>query len=163
MPREQIIFRPIGVIRTPYQDPSGIPIQPSAAEGTKGSVVIDPEYEPGLQDLEGFSHLVLLYHFHQAGKPNLKVKPFLDEEKRGVFATRAPRRPNRIGLSVVKLLSIEGNVLEIQNPDILDETPLLDIKPYVPDFDPDDEVRIGWLEGARDKIRGKKSDDRFSD
>ena len=161
MSEEVIIFRPIGVIRTPFQDLSGMPIQPSAAEGVKGSVVIDPEYEPGLQDLEGFSHLVLLYYFHQARKPHLKVKPFLDEEKRGVFATRAPRRPNRIGLSVVKLLSIEGNVIQIQNPDILDETPLLDIKPYVPDFDPADEVRIGWLEGARSRMKGKKSDDRF--
>ena len=161
MSREQIIFRPIGVIRTPFQDPSGMPIQPSTAKGAKGSVVLDPEYEPGLQDLEGFSHLMLLYHFHQAGKPHLIVKPFLDEEKRGVFATRAPRRPNGIGLSVVKLLRVKGNILEIQNPDMLDETPLLDIKPYVPDFDHADQVRIGWLEGARGRMKGKKSDDRF--
>jgi tRNA-Thr(GGU) m(6)t(6)A37 methyltransferase TsaA len=161
MSKEQIIFQPIGVIRTPFQDPSGMPIQPSAAAGAKGSVVLDPEYEPGLQDLEGFSHLVLLYHFHQAGKAHLIVKPFLDEEKRGVFATRAPRRPNGIGLSVVKLLKIKGNVLEIQNPDMLDETPLLDIKPYVPDFDQADQVRIGWLENAGDNMSGKMSDDRF--
>jgi tRNA-Thr(GGU) m(6)t(6)A37 methyltransferase TsaA len=163
MVKQEIIYKPIGIIMTPFQDPSGMPIQPSAAEGVKGSVIIYPEFEPGLADLDGFSHLVLLYHFHRAGKTHLKVKPFLDEEKRGVFATRAPRRPNGIGLSVVELLEIKGNLLEIQNVDILDGTPLLDIKPYVPNFDQVDEVRIGWLENARGKIRGKKSDDRFLD
>jgi tRNA-Thr(GGU) m(6)t(6)A37 methyltransferase TsaA len=138
-----------------------MPIQPSAAVGVKGTVILDPELEPGLKDLEGFSHLVLLYHFHQAGETHLKVKPFLDEEKRGVFATRAPNRPNGIGLSVVVLLNIKGNLLEIQNVDMLDGTPLLDIKPYVPEFDEGDEVRIGWLENARGQMKSKMSDDRF--
>jgi tRNA-Thr(GGU) m(6)t(6)A37 methyltransferase TsaA len=158
---KEIIYFPIGIIRTPFQDPSGMPIQPSAAEGVKGSVVLDSEFEPGLQDLDGFSHLVLLYHFHRAGKTHLKVKPFLDGEKKGVFATRAPRRPNGIGLSVVRLLNIRDNVIEVQNVDMLDGTPLLDIKPYIPDFDQVDEVRIGWLENYRGKIRDKMSDDRF--
>ena len=158
---KDIIYRPIGVIHTPFQDLSDMPIQPSSAEGVKGSVVLDPKFEPGLQDLEGFSHLVLLYHFHRAGKAHLRVRPFLDEEKRGVFATRAPRRPNGIGLSVVKLLNVKGNVLEIQNPDMMDGTPLLDIKPYVPEFDQVDEVRIGWLAHARGRMKGKRSDDRF--
>jgi tRNA-Thr(GGU) m(6)t(6)A37 methyltransferase TsaA len=161
MTNKDIIFKPIGTIRTPYMDPSEMPIQPSAAEGVVGSVILDAKFEPGLQDLIGFSHLILLYHFHQAGKPQLILKPFLDERKRGVFATRAPRRPNGIGLSVVKLLGISGNTLTIQNVDMLDGTPLLDIKPYVPDFDLIDDVRIGWLEKARGQIRGKMSDDRF--
>lgn len=163
MTKQDIIFKPIGIIRSPFQDPSGTPIQPSAARGVMGSVVLDPEFEPGLQDLEGFSHLVLLYHFHRAGRVHLRVKPFLDEEKRGIFATRAPRRPNGIGLSVVELLHIKGNVITIQNVDVLDGTPLLDIKPYVPDFNLVDEVRIGWLENARGRMKGKKADDRFVD
>jgi len=101
------------------------------------------------------------YYFHQAKLPDLLVKPFLDDVKHGVFATRAPRRPNGIGISVVKLRAIEGNILEVENLDILDGTPLLDIKPYVPDFDEQEEVRIGWLESSRGKINKKMSDDRF--
>jgi tRNA-Thr(GGU) m(6)t(6)A37 methyltransferase TsaA len=163
MTSKEIIFRPIGIINTPFQLPEGMPIQPSAAEGEKGSVVLDPEYQSGLDDLEGFSHIVLLYFFHRAGEYNLKLKPFLDDVKRGVFATRAPRRPNGIGISVVELVNVSGNILEIQNVDMLDGTPLLDIKPYVPDFDQIDEVRIGWLEKARGSMRGKMADDRFSD
>ena len=161
MEKEKIIFHPIGTINSPHQDLRGMPIQPAAAAGVKGSVTVDPQFQEGLKDLEGFSHLILVYHFHQAKTPVLLTKPFLDDIKRGVFATRTPRRPNRIGISVVKLLSIEGNRLAIENLDILDGTPLLDIKPYVPDFDGVDEVRIGWLENRRGEIRGKKSDDRF--
>jgi tRNA-Thr(GGU) m(6)t(6)A37 methyltransferase TsaA len=161
MAKNDIVFQPVGVIHSPHQELVGMPIQPTAATGVKGTVVIDPLFQEGLRDLEEFSHVILVYFFHQAKSPEMLVKPFLDDIKRGVFATRAPRRPNGIGISVVKLLSIKGNILEIENVDILDGTPLLDIKPYIPDFDEWEEVRIGWLEKSRGKINNKMSDDRF--
>lgn len=161
MSEDKIVYQPIGTIRSPFQDPVGAPIQPRAAAGVKGKVILDPIYRDGLKDLEGFSHLILIYHFHQAGKGILQLKPFLDETIHGVFATRAPRRPNKIGVSVVKLLGIEDTTLEVENLDILDGTPLLDIKPYVPEFDSVQDVRVGWLEKQMDKIPGKQADDRF--
>ena len=161
MPEDRIIFKQIGTIHSPFHEPVGVPIQPRAAAGVKGSVVLNPMYSEGLKDLDGFSHLILIYEFHKSGEGDLLVLPFLDQEIHGVFATRAPQRPNKIGISVVKLVGIEENTLEVENLDILDGTPLLDIKPYVPDFDPDEDVRIGWLEKKRDQIPGKKADDRF--
>lgn len=161
MAMDEIIFQPIGTIHSPHLELAGMPIQPKAAAGVKGSVVVDPVFQEGLRDLENFSHVILLYHFHLAKPPEMMVKPFLDDVKRGVFATRAPRRPNGIGISVVKLIAVNGNILEVENVDILDGTPLLDIKPYVPDFDDQAEVRIGWLEKSRGKITKKMSDDRF--
>jgi len=161
MAKDEITFQPIGIIHSPHQKLAGMPIQPAAATGVKGTVVLDPSFQEGLKDLEGFSHVILVYYFHQAKSLNLLVKPFLDDVKHGVFATRAPRRPNGIGISVVKLVAIEGNILEVENLDILEGTPLLDIKPYVPDFDEQEEVRIGWLESSRGKINKKMSDDRF--
>ncbi len=157
-----ITFRSIGIIHTPFRDLSGMPIQPSAAEGVEGKVILDPAFQEGLQDLEGFSHIILLYYFHQAGDPELLVKPYLDDEQRGLFATRAPRRPNGIGFSIVKLLEIQGNILAIANVDILDGTPLLDIKPYIPYFDHPEADRVGWLEKSKGKVGGKLSDDRFA-
>jgi len=145
MSEDLITLRAIGTIKSPFQDPVGVPIQPRAAQGVKGEIVLDPIYQEGLKDLEGFSHLILIYHFHRSGKGPLVVKPFLDDEMRGVFATRAPRRPNSIGLSVVKLVGIKGNILAVENLDMLDGTPLLDIKPYIPDFDPAENIRVGWL------------------
>ena len=156
-----ITFRSIGIIHTPFRDLSGMPIQPSAAEGVEGTVILDPALQEGLQDLEGFSHIILLYYFHQAGDPKLLVKPYLDDEQRGLFATRAPRRPNGIGFSIVKLLKIQGNILTVANVDILDGTPLLDIKPYIPYFDRPEADRVGWLEKNKGKVGGKLSDDRF--
>jgi tRNA-Thr(GGU) m(6)t(6)A37 methyltransferase TsaA len=161
MTDQRILLHPIGTISSPYRDPRGMPIQPRAALGVKGQVILDPSYAVGLKDLEGFSHIILIYYFHRSGDGDLLVKPFLDDQKHGVFATRAPRRPNGIGISVVKLIRIHENILEVENVDILDDTPLLDIKPYVPDFDHTEDVRIGWLENRRDKIPGKQSDDRF--
>lgn len=162
MAKDGIIFHPIGMIHSPHRELSGMPIQPPSAVGVKGTVVVDPAFQEGLRDLDGFSHVILVYYFHQAKPVDLLVKPFLDDTKHGVFATRAPRRPNAIGISVVKLLAIEGNILEVENLDILDGTPLLDIKPYVPDFDEQEEVQIGWLEKKRGKIKKKRmSDDRF--
>jgi tRNA-Thr(GGU) m(6)t(6)A37 methyltransferase TsaA len=158
---DEIVFHPIGFIHSPHKELAGMPIQPSAGTGIKGTVVLDPAYVDGLKDLDGFSHLILVYFFHQAKSPVLVTKPFLDDIKRGVFATRAPRRPNGIGISVVKLLAVDQNVLEVENLDILDGTPLLDIKPYVPAFDEEHDIQIGWLKKSQGKIKGKMSDDRF--
>jgi len=163
MANEGIIFQPIGIIHSPHQELAGMPIQPASAAGIKGTVVVDPIFEEGLKDLDGFSHVILVYSFHQAKPADLLVKPFLDDTKHGVFATRAPRRPNGIGISIVKLLAVDKNILEVENLDILDGTPLLDIKPYVPDFDKQEGVRIGWLEKNRGKIDKKMSDNRFID
>lgn len=138
-----------------------MPIQPAGAVGVAGTAVINPEFTLGLQDLDGFSHIILLYYLHRVEAASLLVTPFLDTQPRGVFATRAPRRPNPIGLSVVSLVRIEKNILYIENVDILDGTPLLDVKPYVPEFDHQPEIRTGWLEKAKGQVQNKKSDDRF--
>jgi tRNA-Thr(GGU) m(6)t(6)A37 methyltransferase TsaA len=156
-----ITYTPIGVIHSPHKTVEGVPIQPSAARGIKGTVVIDKKYIDALADLDGFSHIILIYHFHLAKGYSLRVKPFLDDEERGLFATRAPKRPNTIGLSVVRLINIKAGTLYIENVDIIDGTPLLDIKPYVPDFDCAEEIKIGWLEGKTKKSQKQKSDNRF--
>lgn len=122
---------------------------------------VRPGLEEGLKDLEGFSHLILLYHFHRARDCKLVVTPFLDSRPRGVFSTRAPTRPNAIGLSVVRLVEMEGCRIHVENIDILDGTPLLDIKPYVPEFDEQVAVRVGWMEGAGGRVRTQRSDERF--
>jgi tRNA-Thr(GGU) m(6)t(6)A37 methyltransferase TsaA len=159
--KNKIEYRPIGVIHTPFTKPEGMPIQPAGGAGVKGTVEIFEEYHPALQDLDGFSHIILLYHLNRSSGFKLRVVPFMDSELRGLFATRAPRRPNPIGLSVVELVTIEGGVLHIRNVDILDGTPLLDIKPYVPEFDAAVKMRTGWLEKARKTVSTRKSDDRF--
>jgi tRNA-Thr(GGU) m(6)t(6)A37 methyltransferase TsaA len=157
----EFTYRPIGFIHSPYKKLDGMPIQPSGAIGVEGHIEILPEYADGLADLDGFSHIILLYVFHMTSKVNLTVTPFLDPDPRGVFATRAPTRPNPIGLSIVKLLSIKVNTIQIENIDVIDGTPLLDIKPYVPEFDQYSEVQVGWLEGARGKVGKTKADKRF--
>jgi len=156
-----IEYRPIGIIHTPFSEPKGMPIQPSRGRGVRGTVEVFAEFAEGLADLDGFSHIVLLYHLHRSRGYKLRVIPFLDTSERGLFATRAPKRPNPIGLSVVRLLGVEGNRLTVEDLDILDGTPLLDIKPYVGDFDRRTDVRMGWL----DEVKGhrKLSDDRFVD
>jgi tRNA-Thr(GGU) m(6)t(6)A37 methyltransferase TsaA len=158
----EITYKPIGVIRTLFTDPKGTPIQPAAAEGVNGRVEIWPEYVEGLQDVDGFSHIILIYHFHLSGAPSLKVKPFMDSEAHGVFAIRAPSRPNPIGISVVRLVRIEDNILHIQDVDIVDGTPLLDIKPYVPEFDIREVEKIGWLEKNVHKVAASRDDGRFN-
>jgi tRNA-Thr(GGU) m(6)t(6)A37 methyltransferase TsaA len=157
----KIEFVPIGIIHSPFMELEGMPIQPAGAAGVKGTVEVFEDFHPGLKDLGGFSDIILLYHFHRSYGFNLQVVPFMDSQPRGLFATRAPKRPNPIGLSVVKLDKIEDGVLHIQSVDILDGTPLLDIKPYVPEFDAQVEVRTGWLEKARKTASSQKSDDRF--
>ena len=138
-----------------------MPIQPAGARGVRGYIEVLPEFVPGLKDVDGFSHLMLLYHFHLVEGYSLEVVPFLDDTPRGVFATRAPRRPNPIGLSVVRLESVQGARLNIRDVDIVDGTPLLDIKPFVPVFDNRDTTRIGWLTEKSTEAGEKKSDHRF--
>jgi len=152
---------PIGTIHTPFTKLEGMPIQPTGATGVEGTVEVFEEYKAGLQDLDGFSHIILLYHFHRSTGFSLKVVPFLDNQSRGLFSTRAPKRPNPIGLSIVRLDRIENRVLHVRDVDVLDGTPLLDIKPYVPEFDSREEVRVGWLEKVRGTVSARKSDDRF--
>ncbi|MEJ2215881.1 MAG: tRNA (N6-threonylcarbamoyladenosine(37)-N6)-methyltransferase TrmO [Gemmatimonadota bacterium] len=156
-----IEFSSIGIIHSPFTELEGMPIQPAGAAGVKGTVEVFPEFRAGLRDLDGFSHVILLYHLHRSRGFDLRVVPFLDAEPRGLFATRAPRRPNAIGLSVVPLERIEDGLLHVRNMDILDGTPLLDIKPYVPEFDADTEVRTGWLEKTGKAVRNRRSDERF--
>ena len=158
----KIKYDPIGVIHSPYKTTPGTPIQPTGAKGVAGSIEIFPEYVAGLADLDGFSHIYVLYHFHLSKKFALKVKPFLDDRRRGLFATRAPSRPNPIGLSVVRLIAITDNTLQVQDIDVVDGTPLLDIKPYVPAFDVHHADRIGWLAEKTGNIKKKADDGRFS-
>ena len=159
---EPVRFKAIGKIRTPFTSREGTPIQPPGGRGVLGRVEVDEAFREGTRDLEGFSHVILLYHFHLSEGFDLAVKPFLDGTARGLFATRAPRRPNAVGLSVVRLVSIEGGTLVVEGVDMLDGTPLLDIKPFVPEFDaPQVDVRTGWLEGKAGKAREARSDKRF--
>lgn len=148
-----IEFTPIGIIHSPFLEPEGMPIQPSRAAGVQGTVEIFKEYRDGLRDLDGFSHIILLFYFHRSRGFNLTVVPYLDTVPRGVFATRAPRRPNAIGLSVVQLNRVEDGILHIQNVDVLDGTPLLDIKPYIPEFDAPAAAHTGWIEQAGKCVR----------
>jgi len=156
-----INFEPIGVIHTPFPEPVGVPLQPVGAAGIEGRVELLPEYEEGLAGIEGFSHLILIYHLHRASGFDLTVTPFLDTEPHGIFATRSPRRPNGIGISVVRLLRVEGPTLYIEEVDMVDDTPLLDIKPYVPQFDSRSTDKIGWLAGKVQNAATARADRRF--
>ena len=143
-------FKSIGIIHSPFTAREGMPIQ-SSRSAEQGRVEVFEEYAPGLQDVEGFSHIILLYVFDRAGKCQLTVRPFLDDMQHGVFSTRHPARPNPIGLSTVELVRREGNILYVAGLDILDQTPLLDIKPYVPRFDHHPAPRTGWLQGQEEQ------------
>jgi tRNA-Thr(GGU) m(6)t(6)A37 methyltransferase TsaA len=158
---ESVIFRPIGLIRTPYAEPGGMPIQASAALGVPGRIELDPSLEEGLADLDGFSHLILIYHLHLVAESRLTVTPFLDDQPHGIFATRSPARPNAIGLSTVRLVAVTGSTIEILDVDMVDGTPLLDIKPYVPAFDQRDGVRVGWFTDRLGGLPDARADDRF--
>jgi tRNA-Thr(GGU) m(6)t(6)A37 methyltransferase TsaA len=158
----EVIYKPIGVVHSPFKLPQDVPIQSAAAKGVAGSVEVFQEYVEGLKDVEGFSHLILVYHFHLAQPYSLLVTPFMDKKLHGLFATRAPSRPNAIGVSIVRLTKIEQNLLHIQDVDIIDGTPLLDIKPFVPEFDQREAERIGWLEKKVDKLHSSRDDGRFA-
>jgi tRNA-Thr(GGU) m(6)t(6)A37 methyltransferase TsaA len=149
-------FQAIGIIRSQHAVAKQTPIQPVYARGCKGQVEVSPEFSEGLRDLEGFSHIYLIYYFHKAGAAKLIVKPFLQDVDRGVFATRAPCRPNAIGVSIVKLLRRKGRVLHVEGVDVLDGTPLLDIKPYVSRFDRISSKRNGWQDEVNEKTAEKK-------
>lgn len=158
---QRIVYIPIGLVRSPFKDPEGAPIQPSGAKGVRGRVELREEFVPGLKDLGGFSHVVLIYHFHLSEGYALEVVPFLDRESHGVFATRAPRRPNALGISVVRLIGLDGAVLHIEDVDVLDGTPLLDIKPYVPAFDSIRADAVGWLADKAGRASVVRADERF--
>jgi tRNA-Thr(GGU) m(6)t(6)A37 methyltransferase TsaA len=145
----KIEFSPIGIIHSPYKEPNGTPIQGVFVKNTIGTVEVFPEYSEGLKDLDGFSHIFLLYVFHRSSGYRLLCRPFLDTANRGLFATRAPRRPNPIGISIVKLLRVEDNILTIESPDMIDGTPLLDIKPYIDVFDIRNNVQTGWYKDVK--------------
>ncbi|WP_265108858.1 tRNA (N6-threonylcarbamoyladenosine(37)-N6)-methyltransferase TrmO [Halosolutus halophilus] len=139
-----------------------MPIQPVGADAAVGTVEVDESYADGLQDLDGFTHCILLYHFHASpDTASLQVEPFLDDEKRGVFATRAPRRPNPIGLSVVEIDSVTDHEVTVRGIDVVDQTPLLDIKPFVPNFDVPSEADTGWLNASKSTVQSKQADERF--
>ncbi|MBS7525193.1 tRNA (N6-threonylcarbamoyladenosine(37)-N6)-methyltransferase TrmO [Fusibacter paucivorans] len=155
-------FKAIGVVKSQFKSLEEMPIQPTGDLASPGYLEIEESYVEGLKDLDGFSHLYILYHFHKVKQSKLLVKPFMDDAVHGVFATRAPVRPNAIGMSVVAIDRIEGCRIYIQNLDVLDGTPLLDIKPYVPAFDlPQAPVRVGWLDKPAEAIQARKSDQRF--
>jgi len=156
-----VSYKFIGIIKTPFNSKEGMPIQPTGAKGIKGFIEINPEFVEGLKDLDGFSHIILIYHFHKVSNYELTVKPFMDDQMHGVLSTRAPKRPNPIGLSVVKLIKLEGNILHVENIDVLNGTPLLDIKPLIPDVDFAEVDKLGWLEGKSNKMGDKKADNRF--
>ena len=155
-------FKSIGVITTPFENAAGTPIQPGASKDAAGTVTLDPIYTAALKDLDGFSHIILIYVFDRASAPKLTVTPFMDDCEHGLFATRAPARPNPIGISVVRLLRMEQNQLFVSGVDMLNGTPLLDIKPYVPGFDPVKADRIGWLQSNINRMESTRDDGRFS-
>jgi tRNA-Thr(GGU) m(6)t(6)A37 methyltransferase TsaA len=158
-----VSFTPIGIVRTPFADHAGMPIQTVAAKGVQGTVELDPAYADALADLDGFTHLHLITHMHRTRGVSLRVTPYLDTVPRGVFATRSPKRPNPIGLSLVRLVRIEGAVLHVEELDLLDGTPLLDIKPYVPPFDDRAEARYGWFEERAQHVHSVRADARFAE
>jgi tRNA-Thr(GGU) m(6)t(6)A37 methyltransferase TsaA len=158
----EVRYKPIGVVHSPFKKPQNVPIQAAISKGIKGTVEVARRYVEGLKDLEGFSHIILIVHFHKSKAYSLLVKPYLDENLRGLFSTRAPSRPNPIGISIVRLTKIEDNILYIEDLDIIDGTPLLDIKPYVPNFDQRKKVRIGWLRNKIKRISIISDDGRFA-
>jgi tRNA-Thr(GGU) m(6)t(6)A37 methyltransferase TsaA len=158
---DAVTFTPIGIVRTPFATHEGMPIQTVAAGGVEGRIELDPDYADGLADLDGFTYLHLITHLHRTGPASLRVTPYLDTAERGVFATRSPKRPNAIGLSLVRLVRIEGPVLHVEELDLLDGTPLLDIKPYVPPFDDRADARYGWFEARAQNVHSVRADARF--
>jgi tRNA-Thr(GGU) m(6)t(6)A37 methyltransferase TsaA len=160
-----VAYQPIGTLRSPHAKVAGMPIQPVGARGILGHIEVAPKFAAGLKDLEGFSHVIVLYHLHRINGFELLVRPFLDTQDHGIFATRSPKRPNAIGFSVLELAGVEMDgavgVVRLRNVDILDGTPVLDIKPYVPAFDVWDAERIGWFAGKVDDAETYKADERF--
>jgi len=157
---EIVNYRPIGIIHSPFKEHVGIPRQAVGASEIKASIEIFAEFSEGLQDLDGFSHILVIFHMHMIKASRLKAYPPWDGQEHGVFATRSPYRPNPIGLSVVSLESIANNILHISGVDMADGSPVLDIKPYIPDLNPTEDVRIGWLTDKVEGMNTSKSGDR---
>jgi len=157
-----IAYRPIGIIRSPWTQPAGAPLQPASARGVDGALELEPQYADGVRDLAGFSHLIVLWHMHLVEGSALRVVPFLDDTERGIFATRSPKRPNPIGLSVLRIRAVVGCRVDVTDVDAVDGSPIIDIKPYVPAFDAPLAERIGWFAGRLDEIDGARADDRFA-
>jgi tRNA-Thr(GGU) m(6)t(6)A37 methyltransferase TsaA len=158
---EKIIYKPIGIIHSPFKEAKGTPIQAGAAKDIEGVIEVFSDYSNGLLDLAGFSHIIILFHCHLIKGYQLKVKPYMDDIEHGLFATRAPARPNPIGLSIVELIKIERESVWVKGIDVIDGTPLLDIKPYVPEFDHREIIKIGWLENKIKKLSETRDDNRF--
>jgi len=158
---EKVEYRPIGVIHSPFTEPRGTPIQAGVSMENEATAEIFEEFAEGLKDLEGFSHIILIFHFHRSRKAPLHQVPFMDDIERGVFSIRSPSRPNPIGLSVVRLVSVEDNVIRFRGVDMLDGTPLLDIKPYVPEMDVHGVESTGWLEKRAGRMGRTRDDGRF--
>ena len=156
-----IEYQPIGIVHSPFKKVKGMPIQPVGAKDVAGHIEIRPDLQEGLKDLEGFSHIFVIYHLHKVSGCSLLVKPFLDKIEHGVFSTRVPKRPNPVGLSVLKLVSVEASIVHVENLDILDGTPVIDIKPYVPKFDVWDAGKTGWFAGKAENAESYKADERF--
>lgn len=157
----ELVLKPLGIIHSPFKTVENMPIQPLAGREYEAQIEIYSEFLEGLADLEGFSHIYIIFHLNKVENYRLKVVPFLDTVERGVFSTRSPARPNPLGLSLVELISVNGNILDIRGVDMLDGSPVIDIKPYVPDFDRHNKVRRGWLEGKTESAEKKFSDSRF--
>jgi tRNA-Thr(GGU) m(6)t(6)A37 methyltransferase TsaA len=160
MDPDSVTYRPVGVVRSPFTKREGMPLQSVAAAEVHGRIELQPAYAAGLRDLDGFSHLHLITHLHRSTPGGLEVVPYLDDTVRGVFATRSPRHPNPIGLSVVRLIEVDGNTLKVAGLDLLDGTPVLDIKPYVPAFDSFAAERTGWLEKGAARVHDVRADQR---
>jgi len=143
--RKEIKLRPIGIIHTPYKEPKGIPIQGKFEKSVTGTIEIFPEYQKGLKDIEGFSHLILIYHFNRSKEEKLVGRPFLEDQEHGIFAIRSPHRPNHLGFSIVKVEKVKGSTVIFSELDMLDKTPLLDIKPYISHFDSRKDAKNGWI------------------
>lgn len=153
---EHVTFNPIGTVRSQHTVASDTPIQPVFSPGCSGTIELLPEYQDGLDDIDGFSHIIVLYYFHRAGPPSLRVTPFLDDISRGVFATRHPCRPNPIGFSILRLVGREGTTLRVESVDILDGTPVLDVKPFLPQCDTVENARGGWMEDVPEGSRWQR-------
>jgi tRNA-Thr(GGU) m(6)t(6)A37 methyltransferase TsaA len=158
---KSIFMKALGTIHTPFDKLEDMPIQPKGAAEVIGTIELEEQYTEGLADLNGFSHIYLLYEFHMAQRTALTVTPFMDTTPRGVFATRSPLRPNHLGISIVKLIGVEKNIVTVQGIDILNGSPLIDIKPYIAAFDAVQQSQSGWMKGSEDEVAEKRSDLRF--
>ncbi|OEZ29976.1 tRNA (N6-threonylcarbamoyladenosine(37)-N6)-methyltransferase TrmO [Variovorax boronicumulans] len=158
---DPVVCRPVGIVRSRFTETSGMPIQTAGAPDEVGRLEVFAEFAPGLRDIEGFDYLILVTHLHRCAHERLEVVPFLDDATHGVFATRAPARPNRLGLSIVRLTAVESTTLHFSGNDMIDGTPVLDIKPYVPRFDVRETERVGWFGARLDQLPRTRSDGRM--